>query len=482
MAATLDAVQVPVPSATLRALVSATLHDRLVSAEALGRIASYAEESYLKTKEAPRFAWVLDPDGRAAKPRIWARGSWRLSRRIRTEDAMHHWSVVLANHLCRRMTEGSAAERELLAPAALEVVGRVLDPRAMYLPGPTDEWHMLAQQVAALQHPAGPAHPLSDQTKAETELEADGLSAYNLFFGAKEAPRVQPGETPTGLRLPLPGDTGIPFDEIVLKRANGDHSQAREVLAFIQEWGVLSDERNEEPALSAYAERWSVDLATAKLRSEQFRDLFPSETSPRRVLAMLWEDDSTESFPRLLGTHVVESALPPTVLNHFVSVLADRLRDKPALGRKVMAELTTFEEHGPSPEGRDQRRFFVLCEQLRLWCARTLVAAGKPERASGALSLEPIFDESSAAYAQAMIGEYRRDLGRGPKRQMLVFAQRALRVAATLDALNPAPDAGPFLEGVALAASALAEARNEELEIDLVTEARNTVRMLEAVQ
>ncbi len=341
---------------------------------------------------------------------------------------------------------------------------------------------MLAQQVAALQHPTGPAHPLSDQTRAEAELEANGPPAYNLFFGAKEAAQGQLGEAPPGLRLPLPGDTGTPFDEIVLRRANGDNSQAREVLAFIQEWGVLSDERNEDPALSSYAERWGVDLATAKLRNERFRDLFPSETSPRRVLAMLWEADSTESFPRLLSKHVVESALPPTVLNHFVNILADRLRDKPALGKKVMAEVTTFEEHGPPPAGRDQRRFFVLCEQLRLWCARALVAAGEPELASGALSLGPIFDESSAAYAQAMIGKYRRDLGRGPRRQMLVFAQRSLRVAATLDALNPAPNAAPFLDGVALAASALAEARDEELEIDLVAEARNTVRMLEAAQ
>jgi hypothetical protein len=395
---------------------------------------------------------------------------------------MHHWSVVLANHLCRRMTEGNEVERELLATAALEVVGRVLGPRAMYLPGPREEWQMLAQQVAALQHPAGPAHPLSDQTSVEMELQAEGLSAYNLFFGAKEAARVQHGEAPPGLRLPLPGETGSPFDEIVLKRANGDYSQAREVLAFIQEWGVLSDERNEEPALSAYAERWGSDLATARLRNEQFRSLFPSETSPRRVLALLWEADSAEGFPRLLGKKVVETALPPTVLNHFVNILAERLRDKPTLGKKVMAGVMTFEEHGPPPAGRDQRRFFALCEQLRLWCARVLVAAGEPERASGALSLEPIFDEASAADAQTMIGEYRRDLDRGSRRQLLVSAQRALRVAATLDALNPAPSAAPFLDGVAHAASALAEARNEEVEIDLVAEARNTVRMLEAVQ
>lgn len=478
----LDAVQVPLPSATLRALASAALPDRQVTPEALGRIAAYTEESYLKTRDTPRFAWVLDPDGKAAKPRIWARGTWRLSRRIRTQEAVGHWSVVLANDLCRRMTEGGEDERELLAPAALEAVGRVLGPRAMHLPGPREEWQMLARQVALLQHPTGPAHPLSGQTAAESELQARDLTPYGLFFGIREAGRSQAGEAPPDLRLPVPGEAGTPFDEIVLARAGGDHSRTREVLAFIQEWSVLSDDLGEEPTLAAYAERWRTDLETARFRNEQFRSLFPTETSPRRVLALLWEAGSNESFPRLLGKELIQSELPPTVITHFVTILADRMRDRPALGSRVMAELTGFENQAPARAGGEQRRFFALCEQLRLWCARALVAAGEPQRAAGALSLEPIFDESSAAYAQAMIGEYRRELAAGPNRQLLVNAQRALRVAATLDALNPPPDAAPFLEGVTFAAAALAEAGHEEVQIDLATEARNTVRMLEAIQ
>ncbi len=483
LAAILDALQVPVPSAALRALAAAALPDRKVNAEALGRIAAYSQDSYLRTKGTPRFAWVLDADGGIVRPRIWARGSWRLARRIYTDAAESHWTIVLAAHLCRRMVEGTREERDALGAVSLETVGSVLGPRGIDLPGERAEWAMLAEQVARRLHPTGPAHPLSDQTAAETRLEARGLPTYSLYFGANDTTLSQAIEAPPGLRLPAPGETGTPFDELVLERAAGDRSQAREVLAFIQEWGALIDGRVEGAAtLEAYAERWEVDLATAKQRNDQFRSFFPGESSPSRVWELLWQARSNESLPRLLGKEIVEREALPSVLSHFVNHLADRMRDTPGLAKQVLAAALTFDEASAPPAGQEQRRFFALCERARQWSALALASSDQPQRASGALSLEPIFDESSAAYAQGMMGEYRRELPQGPSRQLLLYSQRAMRVAATLDALHPPRDATAFLDGTAYAAAALAEARHEDLQIDLVAEARSTVRILEATQ
>jgi len=80
-----------------------------------------------------------------------------------------------------------------------------------------------------------------------------------------------------------------------------------------------------------------------------------------------------------------------------------------------------------------------------------------------------------------MVGEYRRNLPAGPARRLLLAVQKALRVAATLNALDPPPTTAPYLQGVQWAAKALAEAKAPEIPTDVAAEAGEAARALEAV-
>jgi len=145
--------------------------------------------------------------------------------------------------------------------------------------------------------------------------------------------------------------------------------------------------------------------------------------------------------------------------------------------------ITTFEEHGTPSAGRELRRFFALCERARIWSAQALVGAGEPELAEGLLSIESVLDDASAGYVEQALGHYRRQLSEGgPFRELLLGAQKALRVAATLNSLEPPARTAPYLSGVEWAAKALAQGRKKELkQLNLIGEAKATVRALEVV-
>jgi len=477
--AILDAVQVPVPSGTLRALADVALRDRDVTAQALGRVAAYEEESFLRQRNTPRFCWAVDKSGAALSPRIWARGSWRLERRILTEDAFQNWSVTLAVFLTDKMAKSDEHARTSLAKASMEAVARVVGPVALYLPGPREEWAAFHAEMLTRQHPIGPEAFTGEQLETAKQLQETGSTPFSLYFGAQDS-RVPKTEGPPGLRLPYSGEAGIPFDELVRDKAT-DRAVGRSVLAYLQEWGSLADHLKRSPSLQEYAERWQVNLETARRRNEEFASLFPSEETPERIWNLLWETQEPGDSPvRLIGKPVIESSLPPTVINHFVNCIVDELRNDPELGREVLKEIATFEER-EQDYGREARRFFALCERTRLWSAQALVSAGESSLASSLLSIESVMDDDTASYTEKILGQYRKKLANGPHRELLLGAQKALRVAATLDALNPPSTTSPYLSGVQWAAKALGKARHHTLSIDVTKEAKATTRALESI-
>lgn len=480
LAVVLDSAQVPMPAGALRALASTLVPDQNVTAERLGRVAAYEEQAVLKSRKTPRFCWVINEDGVAVGPRIWARGDWRLARRVMTEDAVEQ-QVTLALLLSQQMVEGTEAARSQLHSVAMEAIAHVLGPCAMYPPGSRDEWTEFHRAVASRQHPLGPAATTDSQNRAAERLEAQ-LTPYSLYFGVGEPNLVHRGEEyPPRLRLALDTEPGTPFDELVLLKV-GDPAGAREVLAYVQEWDRLSDELGRSPTLQDYAERWRIDSATAHQRDAAFRSMFPTETTPHRVLRLLWSQmPSSGDFIRILGRRVVETDGPPTVINHFVNCLAFELRDNPAIGRAVYRASATFEGQDSSSP-RELRRFFALCERaFRTWSAKALLAVGATASLEGLLSIGGIYDERSAGYAEQMLGEYRRQLPEGSSRRLLLSTQKALRSAAAVDALNPPATTAPYLLGVQWAAKALAEAKASEIPLDLVEEASDVTRMLDSV-
>lgn len=481
--AILDAVAVPVPAATLRALAGVSLRDRAVSAQALGRVGAYEQESFLRRGGAPRFSWVLQPNGVAASPRIWARGSWRLSRRILSEDAVMGWSVVLAMFLAEQMTGEDDWTRSALSKVAMEAAARVLGPIALYPPGTREEWLELRRKLAPHQHPMGPGSTTGAQDAAARALEGHGLTEFSLFFGVREVDAAAGEELPPRLRIDRGNEGGTPFEVLVMNKAAGNERLGRDVVAYIQEWGWLADRLSRAPSFEEYAEQWKVDLATVRGRNDQFARLFVTEETPERIWNLLWSGEMQRSIVRLMGRLVVESDRPPTVINHFVNCLISELRGQGELLSEVAMRIATFEEREAPPPRREMRRFFALCERARIWSAQVLVGAGEPELAEGLLSIESVLENASAAYAEQALGHYRRQLPKGPGRELLLGTQKALRIAATLDALAPPPNATPYLQGVEWAAKALAKAAAKELrQLNLIGEARATVKALEWVR
>src|ERR1035441_6669057 len=96
--AVLDDMQCPVSTTAIRIILT----DRSVpvTAERLGRLAAYQREDFQRTHIPPQLVWALLPNGDATSPRWWARGDWRLERRIFTDDVKPQWLARLAERLC----------------------------------------------------------------------------------------------------------------------------------------------------------------------------------------------------------------------------------------------------------------------------------------------------------------------------------------------------------------------------------------------
>jgi len=106
---------------------------------------------------------------------------------------------------------------------------------------------------------------------------------------------------PTEVR-PLEDPEGLPLIDYVQGRVG--RRPAQRVLAFLQEWDTLADELGRDPTLEEYAERWRLPRATAYSDQRLFREAFPGEQNPRRLLNQLWEL-RRNSYGAMLSAKVV---------------------------------------------------------------------------------------------------------------------------------------------------------------------------------
>jgi hypothetical protein len=101
--------------------------------------------------------------------------------------------------------------------------------------------------------------------------------------------------------------SGRPFLDVLYERA-GQRSTAASVAAFLREWDHLRDELGRPPSIDEYAARWGIARPTAYRIQATFRELFPGETTPDRLLDVLWTGRS-DGFAELLGARVVDDPL-----------------------------------------------------------------------------------------------------------------------------------------------------------------------------
>jgi hypothetical protein len=68
-------------------------------------------------------------------------------------------------------------------------------------------------------------------------------------------------------------------------------------LALVHEWDHLTDDLQRPPTVKEYAERWNMSLSTAYALLEEFRELFPTEETPERIVRELWDGVAAQQQP-----------------------------------------------------------------------------------------------------------------------------------------------------------------------------------------
>jgi hypothetical protein len=181
----LDDLQCPISTSAVRVILND--RGRSVTAEQLGRLAAYQREDFLRMRIPSQLTWALLPDGTATNPRWWARGDWRLQRRILTSDTKVLWLARLAERLCMDLAERPNDREPAIITLTLGAIAQAINGRYFDVPTTTEEWMALRAEVygrymGAFSNLTGPT---AQQHEAEAALEAQGLSGFERLFGRK---------------------------------------------------------------------------------------------------------------------------------------------------------------------------------------------------------------------------------------------------------------------------------------------------------
>jgi hypothetical protein len=383
---------------------------------------------------------------------------WRFYRRILSEDARPGMAAALGIRLCQRAQEVPEA-LGLLWPHIEDAARIALKWAAA---SPDDLPALYSKFLQAQPHAIG--SPTQEQWNAEKALQAQQISGLVQYFGSDDA--VAKATARSTIRAPQPGEPGEALDDLVRRRA-GNSTIAREVLAFIQEWGRAADDLHKRgidraATLEDYIERWKVSEREAQERLRLFRQIFPDDGDPGALWRLLWdmvpatEAGSRPAFVRLTSQPVIVGSEPPTLAAYFLDCLYDQLP------RQFGARLHSAEIR-PQPETqdsfRDLRRLYKLADRATYnWSALALETEGQRAEASllGLRSLPRIEDVDPAAVAEQAIGGYRQNATMRGTRSVLLSTQKCLRVCAEFSLLDTPSAVTPLLPGARYAATSLA--------------------------
>lgn len=101
---------------------------------------------------------------------------------------------------------------------------------------------------------------------------------------------------------------GKPFVDLVYDRAargrkpRAARDVATRVTAFIQGWSWATDHLGHEPSVPEFAEAFKEHVPNAYRDLELFKELFPTESNPTRIVDALW--DARTSWGSLMAERV----------------------------------------------------------------------------------------------------------------------------------------------------------------------------------
>jgi hypothetical protein len=175
--------QCPVLTTAMRVIL---MHrGRPTTAEQLGTLAAYEKADYLRTRLPPRLCSAIDAETNSVKPRWWARGEWRLQRRIMTEDVKPIWIATLAEQLCLVLADQPAPSDSPIASLALGSIRRTLGHSHFDVPLSAEDWMNLRREVYE-QH-MDTFRSRTDATPEQSAVEAKLIAAerpgIELLFG-----------------------------------------------------------------------------------------------------------------------------------------------------------------------------------------------------------------------------------------------------------------------------------------------------------
>jgi hypothetical protein len=178
----LDDYQCPISTQAVRVILTA--RGRPVPAERLSRLAAYQREDFKRTRMPPELCWTLTPDGVAVTPRWWARGQWRLLRRIQTDDVMPIWYATLATRLCHDLANQRGVPDPHLANLALAAANAALwGRRTSELPASKEDWMHIYQEVYAPHNGALNNRTGGTAEQYEAEKALNAAQGVNPLFG-----------------------------------------------------------------------------------------------------------------------------------------------------------------------------------------------------------------------------------------------------------------------------------------------------------
>ncbi len=132
----------------------------------------------------PELCWTLTPDGVAVTPRWWARGQWRLMRRIQTDDVMPIWYATLATRLCHDLANQRGVPDPHLANLALAAANAALSGRQTFvLPVSKEDWMRIYQEVYAPYNGALNNRTGGTAEQYEAEKALSTAQGFNPLFG-----------------------------------------------------------------------------------------------------------------------------------------------------------------------------------------------------------------------------------------------------------------------------------------------------------